>query len=1055
MEHAFPEDELRPISCTPLTRDRENPAHIEVNDPLGNYSLTLVDSLSTLAILASTPPSRPGGDGEENPSLREFQDGVKQLIRQYGDGSTDPSLASARGAREAGFDLDSKVQVFETVIRGLGGLLSAHLFAIGELPIAGYEPRKEAVEYASRWDKEAVAMNVSGIHWDNGLVYDGQLLRLAYDLGNRLIPAFYTETGIPYPRVNLRTGIPFHEKSPQNFDPEDGQCDAARDGSSEITETCPAGAGSLILEMTVLSRLTGDSRFETLGKRSFWAVWERRSALDLLGTGIDAETGQWVGSHSGIGAGVDSFLEYAFKSYVLLSNDFSAVARVPRHAKDPRQLFAPLTSAENSPLSFLRVWTDSHSAIKRHLYRGKAYQHPHYVQGDLHTGATKALWQDSLSAFYPGLLAFSGYLDEAVEAQLLLTALWTRFSALPERWNVANGGVEGGLSWWGGRPELVESAYYLYRATADPWYLHVGEMILHDIVRRCRTSCGWAGIQDVTTGQLSDRMESFFLGETAKYLFLLFDDDHPLNHLDSPFVFTTEGHPLIIPPSVGRGSMTSIHDPVVANKSGPQWSAGRPQICPKPPRPVLFGLSYTAGRDDIFHAALLARLPLGTQPTSPRAVATDFIKAHSEDSHYDVASPSNFSYFPWTLPPALIAQNATSAPLSSRSSLDISFPMVPSLGSPSVPLKRVEQGVWINNVGGLRLGMVQDVPMFVPTGSGEGFRIHAINNLALGRDEKVFLTRETTSGVLNPTDPYFTRVRDAVMMDLVIDLGDWDPHPDVSRSQNSTASNFPVDEFEQRSQSRVSGESVQSTIGSILNHFNAFMGAEKSSLFPFSFNLGPDVVDQNRLYIPAIAAWGKGAAPIPDWKEAPSLRSSAAESTAGLTWSTIHATDELCDHTLPGWIVKQHQVLVVKRGGCSFWDKLANIPAFVPSPQALHLVVVVSDGGNAPSNPIFDVEKDEDTRQDSDGTCFFQVEEAAEATTSPTEIAEDHLIRPLLDKEQRTTTGLLRRHPLPLLLVGGGEQMYQALSQHAKGVAIKRRYSIEAQGVKITNLIIV
>ena len=43
MTHAFPEDELRPVSCTPLTHDRANPTHIEVNDVLGNYSLTLVD----------------------------------------------------------------------------------------------------------------------------------------------------------------------------------------------------------------------------------------------------------------------------------------------------------------------------------------------------------------------------------------------------------------------------------------------------------------------------------------------------------------------------------------------------------------------------------------------------------------------------------------------------------------------------------------------------------------------------------------------------------------------------------------------------------------------------------------------------------------------------------------------------------------------------------------------------------------------------------------------------------------------------------------------------
>ena len=53
MKYAFPEDELRPVNCTPLSRNDFGPDHVEINDPLGNYSLTLVDSLSTLAILAS------------------------------------------------------------------------------------------------------------------------------------------------------------------------------------------------------------------------------------------------------------------------------------------------------------------------------------------------------------------------------------------------------------------------------------------------------------------------------------------------------------------------------------------------------------------------------------------------------------------------------------------------------------------------------------------------------------------------------------------------------------------------------------------------------------------------------------------------------------------------------------------------------------------------------------------------------------------------------------------------------------------------------------------
>lgn len=173
--------------------------------------------------------------------------------------------------------------------------------------------------------------------------------------------------------------------------------------------------------------------------------------------------------------------------------------------------FIPLEEAHHSPEFYFQVWQDAQDAIKHHLYRGHGYQHPHYVQADLQTGATRAFWIDSLSAFYPGVLTLAGRIEEATEIHLLATALWTRFSALPERWNVATGDIDNGLGWWGGRPEFIESTYYLYRATKDPWYLHVGEMVLRDIKRRCWTRCGWAGLQDVRTGELQDRMESFFL----------------------------------------------------------------------------------------------------------------------------------------------------------------------------------------------------------------------------------------------------------------------------------------------------------------------------------------------------------------------------------------------------------------------------------------------------------------------------------------------------------------------------------------------------------------
>ncbi|PHH74201.1 hypothetical protein CDD83_4599 [Cordyceps sp. RAO-2017] len=219
MRHAFPEDE------------------IGLNDALGNYSLTLIDSLSTLAILAGGPQD---GSYTGPQALRDFQDGIAQFVAHYGDGRPGPS---GTGSRATGFDLDSKVQVFETVIRGVGGLLSAHLFAIGELPIPGYVPRP-APGFFPRDDP----LELAPIPWPGGFRYDGQLLRLALDLAQRLLPAFYTTTGIPYPRVNLRSGIPFYVNSPLHHRAAAERREPDAGAGREITETCSAGAGSLTLE---------------------------------------------------------------------------------------------------------------------------------------------------------------------------------------------------------------------------------------------------------------------------------------------------------------------------------------------------------------------------------------------------------------------------------------------------------------------------------------------------------------------------------------------------------------------------------------------------------------------------------------------------------------------------------------------------------------------------------------------------------------------------------------------------------------------------------------
>lgn len=156
------------------------------------------------------------------------------------------------------FDVNTKPQIFETTIRVMGGLLSAHIFAS--------DPKHD---YYLDW-------------------YNGELLAMAHDLGRRMLPAFSTPTGIPLSRVstsyflkfwasvlmldhqlNLRHGVPF----------------------GESVDTCTAGAGSLILEFGTLSRLTGDDRFEKAAYKAFFALWNRKSDIGLVGNTINSWTG--------------------------------------------------------------------------------------------------------------------------------------------------------------------------------------------------------------------------------------------------------------------------------------------------------------------------------------------------------------------------------------------------------------------------------------------------------------------------------------------------------------------------------------------------------------------------------------------------------------------------------------------------------------------------------------------------------------------------------------------------------------------------------------------
>ena len=100
------------------------------------------------------------------------------------------------------------------------------------------------------------------------------------------------------------------------------------------------------------------------------------------------------------------------------------------------------------------------------------------------------------------------------------------------------------------RPETVESLYYMYKFTKNKKYQEYGWKIFESFEKFTRVeSGGYTSIDDVKSpGNLrpKDKMESFFLAETLKYFYLLFEDQKSENIDLSKWVINTEAHVLPI-----------------------------------------------------------------------------------------------------------------------------------------------------------------------------------------------------------------------------------------------------------------------------------------------------------------------------------------------------------------------------------------------------------------------------------------------------------------------------------------------------------------------------
>lgn len=80
--------------------------------------------------------------------------------------------------------------------------------------------------------------------------------------------------------------------------------------------------------------------------------------------------------------------------------------------------------------------------------------------------------------------------------------------------------------------------------------LQAGKKALKALQKHARVPCGYAAVNDVRTGKHEDRMDSYVLSETFKYLFLLFSDPADLILNIEDFIFTTEAH--LLPLTLGQ-----------------------------------------------------------------------------------------------------------------------------------------------------------------------------------------------------------------------------------------------------------------------------------------------------------------------------------------------------------------------------------------------------------------------------------------------------------------------------------------------------------------------
>eukprot|EP00054_Salpingoeca_dolichothecata_P033815 m.268074 g.268074 ORF g.268074 m.268074 type:complete len:658 (+) comp35434_c0_seq1:75-2048(+) len=377
-------------------------------------------------------------------------------------------------AHDMNMDQNVDVNLFETTIRVLGALLTCYHFT-----------------------------------------EDSVFLDKARELGDRLMPAFNKQSGVPFSDVNLKT----HRAHKPSWGPDST--------TSEVT--------TIQLEFKELSRVTGDPKYAN----AVTAVMNHVATLPkrdgLVPIFINANTGRFSGNTITFGARGDSYYEYLLKQWL---------------------------QTGQTETKFKDLFVEAMDGTFRHLLKRSEPNKLAYI-AELIGGSPRPK-MDHLVCFLPGALGLGAangldpkYMQAAKDLAYTCNQMYARMEtglapeivffntdpAKTEDITVKDADAHNLL-----RPETVESLFIMYRLTKDPVYRDWGWKIYQNFEKHCRVSTGgYSSLRNVKRSSpgFRDKMESFFLGETLKYLYLLFEDEDGVIPLDK-YVFNTEAHPFPI-----------------------------------------------------------------------------------------------------------------------------------------------------------------------------------------------------------------------------------------------------------------------------------------------------------------------------------------------------------------------------------------------------------------------------------------------------------------------------------------------------------------------------